>query len=127
MEKARIDKILSNEEIRTIITAIGTGIEEEFTAVDQLVHAIRNIRAEMQIPPSAASSLILIASEEQIQAALRISGKACKCGVPHPVRYYLGPEPTGWLCAGCGHGYAPWVPECHHCPAPPALEIDGCP
>lgn len=30
VEKARLDKILSNEEIRTIITAIGTGVGEEF-------------------------------------------------------------------------------------------------
>lgn len=30
VEKARIDKVLSNEEIRTMITAIGAGISEEF-------------------------------------------------------------------------------------------------
>ncbi len=30
VQKARIDKVLSNEEIRTIITAIGTGIDQEF-------------------------------------------------------------------------------------------------
>jgi DNA gyrase subunit B len=30
VEKARIDKVLSNEEIRTIITAVGTGYKDEF-------------------------------------------------------------------------------------------------
>ena len=30
MEKARLDKILSNEEIKTIITAVGTGVRDEF-------------------------------------------------------------------------------------------------
>ncbi len=33
----------------------------------------------------------------------------------------------GWTCPGCGHSYAPWVPECHHCPAPeqPFTAFDG--
>jgi len=31
VEKARLDRVLSNDEIRTIITAMGTGIGEEFT------------------------------------------------------------------------------------------------
>jgi DNA gyrase subunit B len=34
VQKARIDKILSNEEIRTIITAIGTSVGEEFNLDD---------------------------------------------------------------------------------------------
>jgi hypothetical protein len=33
--------------------------------------------------------------------------------------------PTGWKCPGCGHSYAPWVPECHHCPEPPAFIAKG--
>ena len=36
-----------------------------------------------------------------------------------------GKQQTGWLCGGCGHSFAPWVPECHHCPVP--ADIDGCP
>ncbi len=40
VEKARIDKILSNEEIRTIITAIGTGIKEEFAIENARYHKI---------------------------------------------------------------------------------------
>jgi len=33
VEKARLDKALSNEEIRTIVTALGTGIKDEFDIV----------------------------------------------------------------------------------------------
>ena len=33
--------------------------------------------------------------------------------------------PVGWSCPGCGHSYAPWVPECHHCPEPPAFIAKG--
>ena len=40
VEKARIDKILSNEEIRTIITAIGTGIKEEFSIESARYHKV---------------------------------------------------------------------------------------
>jgi DNA gyrase subunit B len=40
VEKARIDKVLSNEEIRTIITAIGTGIRDEFQIENARYHKI---------------------------------------------------------------------------------------
>ena len=40
VEKARIDKVLSNEEIRTIITAIGTGIKDEFDLSKARYHKI---------------------------------------------------------------------------------------
>src|SRR6266851_1130892 len=40
VQKARIDKILSNEEIRTIITAIGTGVGEDFNLDEARYHKI---------------------------------------------------------------------------------------
>ncbi|HEY6210130.1 MAG TPA: DNA topoisomerase (ATP-hydrolyzing) subunit B [Gemmatimonadales bacterium] len=40
VQKARIDKILSNEEIRTMITAIGTGVGEDFNIADARYHKI---------------------------------------------------------------------------------------
>ncbi len=40
VEKARIDKVLSNEEIRTIITAIGSGIKEDFSIENARYHKI---------------------------------------------------------------------------------------
>ena len=40
VERARIDKILSNEEIRAIITAIGTGVRDDFTIGDARYHKI---------------------------------------------------------------------------------------
>jgi DNA gyrase subunit B len=40
VEKARIDKVLSNEEIRTIITAIGAGIRDDFNIENARYHKI---------------------------------------------------------------------------------------
>jgi DNA gyrase subunit B len=40
VERARIDKILSNEEIRAIITAIGTSVGEDFKLEDARYHKI---------------------------------------------------------------------------------------
>jgi DNA gyrase subunit B len=40
VEKARIDKVLSSEEIRTIITAIGTGIKDEFDIAKARYHKV---------------------------------------------------------------------------------------
>ncbi|MGE5279969.1 MAG: DNA gyrase subunit B, partial [Deltaproteobacteria bacterium] len=40
VEKSRLDKILNNEEIRTIITALGTGVGEEFTLEKLRYHKV---------------------------------------------------------------------------------------
>lgn len=40
VEKARLDKILANEEIRSMITAIGTGVGEDFDAEKARYHKI---------------------------------------------------------------------------------------
>ena len=40
VEKARIDKIMDNAEIRTMITAFGTGIQEDFDITKLRYHKI---------------------------------------------------------------------------------------
>jgi valyl-tRNA synthetase len=43
---------------------IDAAIEKRFQDVDQIVHAIRNIRAEMQISPGTATDVILVAPKK---------------------------------------------------------------
>jgi DNA gyrase subunit B len=40
VEKARIDKVLSNNEIQALITAVGTGVREEFNIEDARYHKV---------------------------------------------------------------------------------------
>src|SRR5262249_58336373 len=40
VEKARLDKILANEEIRNMITALGAGVKEEFDITKLRYHKI---------------------------------------------------------------------------------------
>ena len=40
VEKARVDKVLSNEEIRTLVTALGAGVKEEFDVSKLRYHRV---------------------------------------------------------------------------------------